>query len=333
MSDPLRVVLVASDHRVPEWVPREFEEAEIDYCYQECHCRQDLERCALDADIIWFMSSREGLVTEKNMDLFEKVGVVIKVGSGTDNIDHDACTKHGIIVAHTPEDPVEPTSDHAIALLFAAVRQVVRHDCLIRQGVCNPLEAMPLGQFAGADLGIIGFGRIGKRISAKLSGFQMTVRIFDPYLDVETVAAAGGQKVDLEELLRRSQYIIVQCPLTSETRNLIGEDELRMMRSDAVLIHTARVGIVTEKALFGALREGWIKAAALDVFDDHADPEMLSLENLILTPHSGGSPANYPDHTFAGVVNEIVRISKTRAPKWIVNKGVKAKWTLTRNGD
>jgi phosphoglycerate dehydrogenase-like enzyme len=332
-SGAFKVVLVASDHPVPEWVARRFDEAKVGLSHYECHSRRDLEQCVGDADVIWFMSARGGLVVEENMDLFKKAGVVIKCGSGTDNIDHAACTKRGIIVAHTPEDPIEPASDHAIALLFGAVRQTVRHDRLIRRGVCNPQEALPLGRFTAADLGIVGFGRIGKRIVEKLSGFQMTVRAFDPYLDEETIARAGGKKVDLKELLRQSQYIVVQCPLTDATRNLIGETELRMMRADAVLVNNARAGIVVEKALYKALREGWIKAAALDVFEDHVNEAMLSLENLTLTPHLGGWPANYPDDLFVAVVDVILDVSRGRMPKWIVNKGVKSRWNLKLNAE
>ncbi len=328
VSSSFKVALVASEHEVPQWVIRKFADAKVDLLHHECRDRRDLEQCAGDADVIWFMSAREGLVVEENMDLFPKAGMVIKCGSGTDNIDRRACTRRGIIVAHTPNDPIEPTSDHAIALLFSAVRQTVRQDRLIRRGTCDPRRALPLGQFTGADLGIIGFGRIGKRIAQKLSGFQMTIRVFDPYLDETAIAGAGGEKVALGDLLKQSKYVIVQCPLLDETRNLIGEAELRTMRADAVLVNNARAGIVDEKALFRALREGWIKAAALDVFADHADEEMLALENLVLTPHLGGWPANYPDDTYAAVVEVILAVARGETPEWIVNREVKPRWTL-----
>ncbi len=328
VSSALKVVLIASDHHVPEWVARKFEEAKVNFIHHECHNRQDLEECAGDADVLWFMSGREGLVVEVKMGIFKKAVMAIKCGSGTDNIDHEACTKRGIVVGHTPEDLVEPTSDHAVAMLFSIVRQTAQHDRLVRRGICDPRKGVPLGPFTGADLGVIGFGRIGNMIVAKLSGFKMNVRIFDPYLDAETIAKGGGKKVDLDELLKTSRYIIVQCPLTDETRNLLGERELRMMRSDAVLVNTARDGIVVDKALFKALKENWIKAAALDVFESYSDDEMLSLENVTLTPHLGGFASNYPDNIFLGVVDVIIGLSRKQAPKWIANRGVKPKWNL-----
>jgi phosphoglycerate dehydrogenase-like enzyme len=326
MSEKFVVALISCVHEVPEWVYDKYREAGVEFRYHECGTREDLQKYASDADVLWFMSSRTGLVSKENMDIFKKAGVVIKCGSGTDNIDHDACTKAGIIVAHTPEDPVEPTSDHAIALLFTAVRQTARQDRLIRRGIHEPQAALPIGKFTGEDLGIIGFGRIGKAIARKLAGFKMKVRVYDPYLDKAFVETLGAQKVELDELLHKSKYIIVQCPLTQETKNLLGRNQLQMMRPDSILVNNARAGIVDEKALIEALKNGWIKAAACDVLDNHDDKELLSLENLNFTPHLGGWPANYPYDTFAAVVNEIVGMSKKKKPQWIANPKVKPKW-------
>ncbi len=130
----MKVVLIANDaHPIPESVPKKFADAGIDYSYHDCYNRKDLEEYASDADILWLMSSRAGLVVEANMDIFKRAGMAIKCGSGTDNIDHAACTRRGIIVAHTPDDPTDPASDHTIAMLFTAVRQTARQDRLVRQ--------------------------------------------------------------------------------------------------------------------------------------------------------------------------------------------------------
>lgn len=333
MADVFKVVLIANDeHPIPDWVSEKFAEAGIDYVYHECYDRQDLEEWASDADVLWYMSSRKGLVVEENMDIFKRAGAVIKCGSGTDNIDHEACTKRGIIVAHTPDDPTEPASDHFIALLFSAVRQTARQDRLVRRGVWSPRTALPVGHFQGADLGLIGFGRIGSTIVRKLSGFQMNVRIYDPYVAADAIEAAGGQKVGLEELLTQSQFVLVACLFTEETRGLIGEKELRLMRSDATLVNCARGGIVDEQALLKALKQGWIKAAALDVVQNpplQSDNELLALENLTVTPHLAGWPDTYPDGLFDSVVDVIVDMSKMRLPQWIANQGVQPKWNMT----
>ena len=324
-----KVVLISSNHDIPDWVGKKFEEEKVEFVFHECQSREDLEKYAGDADVIWFMSGRKGLVAEENMDIFRKAGVVIKYGSGTDNIDHDACTKRGIIVAHTPDDPSEPTSDHAIAMLFTSVRQTASQDRLVRKGVWDQKSLIPIGKFAGADLGIIGFGRIGKAIVRKLSGFKMNVRVFDPYVDKAALEKAGCKKAGLDELIKESQYIMVTCPLTKETRYLIGDKEFDSMRSDAVLVNTARGGIVNEQALYRALKENRIKAAALDVVENpplEQGNQLLTLENICFTPWMGGYPSNYPDALFDVPVSEIIEMSKGHSPKWIANRGVVPKW-------
>ncbi len=333
MASRFKVVMIANDdHPIPDWVSEKFREAGIDYQYHDCHTRQDLAQCAGDADVLWLQSSRKGLVVEDNMDIFVRAGMVIKCGSGTDNIDHEACTKRGIIVAHTPDDPTEPTSDHFVAMLFATVRQVVRQDRLVRRGKWDARAALPLGHFTGADLGLVGLGRIGKAIVRKLVGCQMNVRAYDPYVDAAAMATVGVQKVGLEEVLSKSQFVLIACPLTEETRGLLGERELKMMRPDAVLVNCARAAIVVQDALVKALQEDWLKAAALDLLDEHPplpDSEILALENIVLTPHVGGYPDSYPDSLYDTVTDVIVDASRMRLPKWIVNKGVQPKWHMT----
>ena len=331
----LKVVLIANDnHPIPDCVGEKLKKAEIQYEYHQCYNRKDLELYAGDADVLWLMSSRKGLVIEENMDIFKKAGVVIKCGSGTDNIDHEACKKRGMIVAHTPDVPTEPTSDHFIAMLFTAVRQTARQDRLVRSGIWDVHAALPMGPLTGADIGIIGFGRISRAIVRKLSGFNMNVRIFDPYIDEAVVKESGACKTGLDELLKKSRYILIACPLTKETENLFGGREFKMMRRDSILVNVARAGIVDEEALIKALNENWIKGAAFDVITKHpleSDDELLKYANVNFTPHMGGYPYNYPDGIYETVVDEIIRISKMQMPKWIVNKGVEPKWDMIQN--
>jgi len=328
-----RVAHIANDnHPIPGWVAERFAAAGIEYVYQDCFNRQDLGGLATDADVLWLTSSRRGLVVEENMDLFPKTGAVIKCGSGTDNIDHDACTRRGIIVAHTPDDATEPTSDHFIAMLFTAVRRTARQDRLVREGIWAAQAALPLAALTGAALGLIGFGRIGRQIVKKLSGFEMKTLVFDPHVDERVISAAGAAKSDLARLLRDSQFVLIACPLTRETEGLLGEAELRLMRRDAILVNCARAGIVDEVALERALREKWIAAAACDVLQRHplaTDDPLLALDNLTLTPHMGGYTQNYPDAVYITSVEVIIEMSKMHLPRWIVNKGVAPKWHMT----
>ena len=328
-----KAALIANDnHPIPDWLDETLAEVGIDYVYRDCFNREDLEACARDADVLWLMSSRKGLVVEEHMDIFEKAGAAIKVGSGTDNIDNDACTKRGIVVTHTPDIPTEATSDHIIALLMSAVRQTARQDYLIRSGVWDVQAALPKGKMTGADLGLIGFGRIGRAVVRKLAGFEMKVRVCDPAVDAATVEAAGCKKVELDELLMESQYVLLAVPLTNETRALLGVKELQSMRRDAILVNGARGGIVDERAVVKALHEGWISAAAFDVWVNpvtDSNHELRQLDNLVMTPHMGGYSHAYPEDLWRAVVDVIIDLSKKRMPASIVNKGVTPRWKLS----
>jgi len=327
-----KVALVSTGgHPIPEWVYKRFEDEDIEFVAGDCETRDDLEKLAKDADVLFITSSKKGLICEENMDIFQKAGCAIKCGSGTDNIDAEACTKRGIIVAHTPDDPTEPTSDHFIAMLFTAIRQTARQDRMVRKGIWSATDALPLGMITGEDLGIIGFGRIGKAIAKKMSGFEMTVRVFDPYVDEETIKKHNCLKVSLEELFEKSKYVMVACPLLKETKGLIGEKELKLMRKDAILVNVARAGIVDETALKKALRQKWIKAAALDVIEKHPlapGDELLEFENVNFTPHLGGYTDVYPDGIYKNPVEIIVGLSKGKTPPWIVNRQCRPKWDL-----
>ena len=334
MAGRFKVVLIANDdHPIGDWVSEKLAAAGVDYSYHQCYGRADLERYAADADAIWLHSSRSGLAVEENMDIFTRLVAVVRVGSGTDNVDHQACNKRGIVIAHSPDTVTGVTSDHAIAMLFAAARQVARQDRLVRQGVWDRRTPLPAAPLAGASLGLIGCGRIGSAIVKKLSGFEMSVSICDPYLDAATIESLGGTKVDLETLLTQCQFVLVVCPLTEETQGSIGEKEFDMMRDDAVLVNCARGPIVNEKALYQALKTGTIKGAAVDVVADpplKKDDPLLSLDNLVVTPHMAGMAHDYPDSIFVGPVQAIIDISQGRLPQWIANKDFTGTWKMNR---
>ena len=332
MDNKFKVVLIANDnHPIPDWVSKNFSAANIEYVHQECYNRQDLEKFASDASVLWYMSSRRNLVVEENMDIFKKAIAAIKCGSGTDNIDHDACTKRGIIIAHTPEDVTECTSNHTIAMLLTAAHRTAMQDRRVRRGVWNPRDEPAIGCLSEAELGIIGFGRIGQAVARKLSGFCMNLRIYDPFANEEAVKKANGQCVELSELLTKSQYVLVCCPLIKETEKLISTKEFEMMRKDAVLVNCARGPIVDEKALIRAMKDKQITAAALDVVENpplQPDNELLSFDDVTVTPHAAGYTYDYPDGLFRGMVEMVIGMSKGYLPKWIANEGVKPKFNF-----
>lgn len=332
MSELLRVVMIANDdHPVPEWVAQRLGAAGIAYGYRQCYTRADLAACASEAHVLWLNSSRRGLVTEEHMDLFPEVGAVLKVGSGTDNVDREACTRRGIIIAHTPDDPTESTSDHTVAMLLTAVRQTAHQDRLVRAGHWDMRLALPVGPLTAAELGVIGFGRIARMVIRKLSGFRMEVRVFDPHVSAGEIEAAGARPCALDELLRASRYVIIACPLTDETRGMIGREPLALMRRDAVLINCARAGIADEHAVITALQEKRLAAAAFDVLSSHPlTPESpwLTVPNATLTPHMGGCAYDYPDGIYPSQIEVLADLARGVMPRWVANRGVVPRWPL-----
>ncbi|MCH6563733.1 MAG: D-glycerate dehydrogenase [Myxococcales bacterium] len=221
-------------------------------------------------------------VNARLLERGERLKIVANMAVGTDNIDLDAARRLGIPVTNTPDVLTDATADLAFALLLAAARRLVWGDRLVRgAGFSGWSPLLGLGMdVSGRTLGIVGAGRIGRELAERASGFRMQVLF---------TRRSGG--VPLGELLERSDFVSLHVPLNPETHHLIGEPELRRMRPHAVLINTARGPIVDERALVRALREGWIAAAGLDVFEDEPKlaPGLADLANVVLAPHIGSA--------------------------------------------
>lgn len=236
------------------------------------------------------------LLTDRiDAQVMEAAGPQLKVISncavGYDNIDVAEATRRGIPVGNTPGVLTDTTADFAFALLMAAARRVVEGDRFTRLGKWKTWGlTQHLGQdLTGATLGIIGFGRIGKGMAKRARGFDMRILFHDPpNKDDPYAAEVGAQSVDMDTLLREADFISVHSPLNQETYHLIDAQAFARMKPSAILINTARGGVVDPQALFRALKEGAIFAAALDVTEPEPiplDDPLLSLENLIITPH------------------------------------------------
>jgi glyoxylate reductase len=217
--------------------------------------------------------------------------VISNYAVGFDNVDVGAATRRGIPVGNTPGVLTDTTADFAFALLMAAARRVVEGDNFTRAGKWKTWGPMLLlGQdITRATLGIIGFGRIGKGMAKRAQGFDMRVLYYDPFCEDDPYAAqVGARSIDLDSLLRESDFVSVHTPLIGETYHLINADTLSKMKPTAILINTARGPVVDPEALYHALKEGGISFAALDVTEPEPIPMdhlLLTLENLIITPH------------------------------------------------
>jgi glyoxylate reductase len=220
--------------------------------------------------------------------------IVANYAVGFDNIDVDACTRHGVLASNTPEVLTETTADTAFALMMAAARRTAEGDRFLRSGapwIWGPL--MMLGQDVHhATLGIVGFGRIGQALARRARGFAMRVLYHDTHRPpAEAEQELGAEYRDLEELLRESDFVSLHANLTPQTRHLINAERLAMMKPTAVLVNTSRGPVIDEQALAQALQQGQIFAAGLDVFEREPDvhPGLLSCENAVLIPHLGSA--------------------------------------------
>lgn len=256
-----------------------------------------------------------------------KLKVVANYAVGFDNIDVDAATKRGVMVTNTPGVLTDTTADLAWALILATARRVVEGDKFLRQGKFKGWKPMLLlgTDVHHATLGIIGFGNIGRAVARRAIGFDMKVIYYSAHrAPRELERQLNAEYRLLDDLLKEADFISIHVPLTRETRHLIGERELKMMKHEAYLINTARGPIVDEKALAKALKEGWIRGAGLDVFErePEVEPDLLELDNVILLPHLGSASYATRAKMATMAAENVLKALKGEVPPNLVNREV-----------
>jgi D-3-phosphoglycerate dehydrogenase / 2-oxoglutarate reductase len=273
------------------------------------------------------------LITSKVLKSLPKLKVVVRYGVGYDNIDVDAASEAGVVVAYIPDYCYEEVSNHAIGMLLALSRKMVIQNNLLKSGKWKEAAAArpPMGPIFGETLGIIGTGNIGRLSSRKGAAFGLKVIGYDPYVERNLVYPYGVTFVDLPTLLKESDYISIHVPLNKETHHMIGEKELTMMKPTAYLINTARGRVVDEKALIKALQDKKIAGAGIDVFEQEPTPPenpLLHMDNVVVTPHSAFFSAVSVVRQIKRVGDEAGRVLAGMWPKNVANKGVKPKFPL-----
>src|ERR687893_1011310 len=229
----------------------------------------------------------------------EDLRVVANMAVGYDNVDVEAATERGLIVTNTPGVLDETTADVAFMLVLAAARRLGEGERLLRAGEWKwwgPKQLRGLDVW-GKTLGIVGMGRIGRAVARRGKGFGMEILYHNRSRNEEAEGELGARYVGLEDLLRESDFVSIHAPLTDETRHLISERELGLMKETAVLVNTSRGPVVDEAALADALAEGRIFAAGLDVYEEEpkVHPKLLELENVVLAPHIGSASVETRD--------------------------------------
>jgi D-3-phosphoglycerate dehydrogenase len=280
-----------------------------------------------DVDVIMVVYAK---ITKRIINSATKLKGIVRYGIGVDNIDLEAATAKGVIVANVPDYAIETVADHTWALILALVRRIVIADKYVRNRLyigkwTNPPEYLRGIDLSGKVLGLIGVGRIGREVAKRAKGFGVKILGYDPYISGDVAKEFGIELVNLDTLLSESDIISIHCPLTKETYHLINEDKIRLMRKRPYIINTARGAIIDEKALYKALKEGWIAGAALDVFEIEPPPEnnpLFELDNVVLTPHIAWYTEEALRRLEMSAVEEAIRILRGELPRNIVNREV-----------
>ena len=270
-------------------------------------------------------------VTAKMLERAQNLKVIGRAGIGVDNVDIPAATARGVIVMNTPFGNSITTAEHAITLMLSLARQIPEADASTRAGKWEKNKFLGV-EISGKTLGVIGCGNIGSIVADRALGMKMKVVAYDPFLSAERALDLGVEKVELDELLRRADFITLHTPLTDKTRNIINADSLKLTKKGLRLINCARGGLVDEAALYEALSSGRISGAALDVFvtEPATESPLFGLPNVVCTPHLGASTSEaqenvalqiaeqMSDYLIRGAISNAVNfpsISAEEAPK------------------
>lgn len=252
-------------------------------------------------------------VTRRVIESADVLRVIARAGVGLDNIDLEAAEEKGIKVVNAPESVTQAVAELAVGLMLAVARKIAFSDRKMRSGEWVKHEAVGF-ELKGKTLGIVGLGRIGRAVARICYyGFGMKIVYTDRSCDREAGREFNGECVDLETLLRRADIVSLHVPLTPETKHMINEDRLRLMKKTAILINTSRGAVVDTNALIKALREGWIAGAGLDVYEEEPLPKdspLLELENVVLTPHIGASSVEAQEQAGLEVAQKIIELLK-----------------------
>lgn len=248
---------------------------------------------------------------------------ISSTGAGYDMIDEDACTKAGVIVLNQSGTNKEGVAEHALGLILSLSKKIAVSEKAMRTARDLDRRLYEGNDILGKTLGIIGIGHIGTRVAELCRGlFQMTVLAYDPYLTAAQISARGGTKTDLPDLLRRSDYVTVHCPRTSESFGMLGVDQFALMKPAAYFINTARGGIHDESALADAVKSGRIAGAGLDVFlkePPELDHPLLHIDNVIVTPHNAGVTAESMLEMVTATAHQWIDVFHGKVPPRMVN--------------
>lgn len=259
------------------------------------------------------------------LDHTKDLKFVQTIGVGFDHMDIEACTKHGVLVSNVAEIYTESVAQHAWGLILSLTKKITQADRAMRNRDWQTSDWMGFNVW-GKTIGIVGLGNIGSRVANKARlAFGMKVLAYDPYILPAKAQLFGAELVEIDTLLLESDIVVLCVPLNKETRHMIGEEQISLMKKTGYLVNVCRGPVIDEKALIKHLKNNTIKGAALDVQEKEplsSDSQLLEMENVVLTPHIASSTKEAVEKTFKGAALNVIRYIKGQKPYWIINPEV-----------
>lgn len=256
-------------------------------------------------------------VTEQVLSTLDSLQVVGRSGIGVDNVDVAAARERGVSVVNVPDYCLDEVSAHALGMLLSCARRLPILDRSVRDGEWDWTVGKPIRRVQGRTVGLVGFGKIARSLTAKLRGLNVDVLVYDPYISARDLAGFSVRRVGFDRLLSESDYISVHAPLTDETRGMFDADAFGAMPDHAVFVNTARGPIVDEEALCDALASGGLAGAGLDVRESEppADERLSEFDNVVCSPHAGFYSEASRRELSESVSEDVCRVLRGEDPK------------------
>jgi len=285
--------------------------AGLEVSYQPKISAEDLIKQIPEYDVVIVRSRTK--ITSSVIDAGKMLKVIGRAGIGLDNIDTKAASKRNIVVLNTPESSTEAVAELVIGFMLSLARKIPLGDRGIKEGRWLKGEMMGI-ELKGKTLGIVGLGRIGSRVGALAKAFGMKILVYDVIqLPEQLIKSLEAEVVDLDPLLSRSDFVTLHVPLTPETRRMMNSERLAKMKKGSYLINASRGEVVDERALYEALKEGWLAGAALDVFEQEPPTsEVVKLPNVVCTPHVGAQTVEAQDAAGEMLAEKVIKVLGVR---------------------
>ncbi|MGL6235224.1 MAG: phosphoglycerate dehydrogenase [Segniliparus sp.] len=302
MTDPKRPIVLIADKLAESTVAALGDQVEVRWVTGTD--REALLAALPEADALLVRSATQ--VDSEALAAGTNLKIVARAGVGLDNVDVEAATANGVLVVNAPTSNIHSAAEHAIALLLAAARQIPPANATTQAGDWKRSAYLGTELFE-KSIGVVGFGRIGQLVAARLKAFETEILAYDPYVSAARAAQLGARLVTLDELLEQADLITVHLPKTPETAGLIDAAALRKTKPGVIIVNAARGGLIDEQALADAIASGHVRGAGLDVFvqEPPGESPLFGLEQVVLTPHLGASTVEAQDRAGTDVAKSV----------------------------